>query len=143
MSAPDKNLAKRVVDKMMHDDAFSKWLGVEVLDVQDGAATVRMKVRAEMLNGFKVCHGGIPFSLADSALAFAANTNGNITMSVENNIGYPKAVLEGDVLTAQAKQLSSSRRIAHYTVDVKRADGELVAIFRGTVYRTEKEHFPQ
>jgi acyl-CoA thioesterase len=92
-----------------------------------------------MLNGFGVCHGGVTFSLADSALAFACNTHGRVTMSIENSITYPVAVPKGEVLTASAREESASTRLGFYRVDVRNAAGTLVALFRGTVYRTSKE----
>ena len=123
---------------MLEHDAFSRWLGLELLDVRPGSATVRMSVRAEMLNGFGVCHGGITYSLADSALAFASNTHGRVTLSVDNAISYPAPVHVGDVLTAEAHEESGGRRVAFFRVVVRRHDGDTVAIFRGTVYRTNR-----
>jgi len=132
-----QRLAERVVSAMMAKDAFSQWLGIEVLDVRPNGATVRMEVRPEMQNGFGVCHGAIPFALADSALAFASNTHGNITLSIENSITYPKPIAVGDVLTATADEESASKRLAFYRVAVERGT-EVVALFRGTVYRTNQ-----
>jgi acyl-CoA thioesterase len=141
MSAGDEQaLAERVVSAMMAKDAFSRLLGMEVVEVRPNAATVRMTVRAEMLNGFLVCHGGATFALADSALAFASNTHGKVTVSIENSISYPKGVREGDVLTAVAMQESDTNRLAFYRVTVRRGD-ETVAIFRGTVYKTSQDFF--
>ena len=132
-----QRLAERVVSAMMTKDAFSQWLGVEVLDVRPSGATVRMEVRPEMQNGFGVCHGAIPFALADSALAFASNTHGKITLSIENSITYPKAIAVGDVLTATADEESATKRLAFYRVAVERGT-DVVALFRGTVYRTNQ-----
>jgi acyl-CoA thioesterase len=132
-----QRLAERVVSAMMAKDAFSQWLGVEVIDVRPSGATVRMEVRPEMQNGFGVCHGAIPFALADSALAFASNTHGNITLSIENSITYPKAIAVGDVLTATADEESATKRLAFYRVAVERGT-DVVALFRGTVYRTNQ-----
>jgi acyl-CoA thioesterase len=138
MSPDDEQaLAERVVSSMMAADAFSQWLGIEVVEVRPRAATVRMTVREDMQNGFGVCHGGIPFALADSALAFASNTHGNITVSIENSITYPKPILPGDVLTAAAEEESATSRLAFFRVTVRRGD-EAVALFRGTVYRTSR-----
>jgi acyl-CoA thioesterase len=133
----EQQLAERVVSAMMAKDAFSQWLGLEVLDVRPRGATVRMEVRPEMQNGFGVCHGAIPFALADSALAFASNTHGNITVSIENSITYPKGIAVGDVLVATADEESSTKRLAFYRVAVERGT-EVVALFRGTVYRTNQ-----
>lgn len=140
--AEPQALAERVVAGMMASDAFSRWLGVEVLEVRPRAATTRMTVRAEMVNGFGVCHGGVTFSLADSALAFASNGHGNVTVSIENSITYPAPVHVGDVLTARAEEESSTARLAFYRVTVEDQRGTTVALFRGTVYRTKRPHFP-
>ncbi|MBA3889470.1 MAG: hydroxyphenylacetyl-CoA thioesterase PaaI [Gemmatimonadaceae bacterium] len=138
--ARDQRLAEAVVGGMLADDAFSRWLGVEVAALAPRSATLRMTVRDDMLNGFGVCHGGVTFSLADSALAFASNTHGRVTMSVENAIGYPAPARAGDVLTAHAVEESANGPLAFYRVDVARADGTAIAHFRGTVYRTRREH---
>ena len=134
-------LAERVVAHMLEHDEFSRWLGLEVTHLSPNAATVRMTVRPEMVNGFGVCHGGIAFSLADSALAFASNTHGRLTVSIENSIRYPAAIMPGDVLTASAVEQSASRRLAYFDVTVRNVDGEVVGLFKGTVYRTSRDHF--
>ena len=141
MSADEQALAERVVSGMMAKDAFSRLLGMEVVEVKPRAATVRMTVTPEMLNGFGVCHGGATFALADSALAFASNTHGKVTVSIENSITYPKRIGAGDVLVAVAEEESASSRLAFYRVAVTRGD-EIVSLFRGTVYRTDKPFFP-
>ena len=138
-----QRLAERVVAHMLEHDEFSRWLGIEVTHVAPNAATVRMTVRPEMVNGFGVCHGGIAFSLADSALAFASNTHGHVTVSVENGIRYPAPIAPGDVLTATAVEQSASRRLAYFDVTVRNQNDAPVALFRGTVYRTNREHFPE
>ena len=137
-----QRLAERVTQQMMAKDYFSQWLGLEVIDIAPTTCTVRMTVRAEMLNGFGVAHGGIVFSVADSAFAFACNTHGRLTVSIENSITYPVAIREGDVLTAVAREEASSERLGYYRVDVTRQGNETVGLFRGTAYRTMKEHFP-
>ena len=135
-----QKLAERVVAGMMAKDAFSQWLGIEIVNVAPDTSTVRMTVRAEMVNGFGVAHGGITYSLADSALAFACNTHGNITVAIDNSISYPAAVNVGDVLTATAVMQSTSRRLSFMIVTVKNQKDETVAVFKGTVYKTEKPH---
>jgi acyl-CoA thioesterase len=140
-SAPNaQELAERVQRDMMARDTFSQWLGIEVLAIAPKTCTLRMTVRSEMLNGFGVAHGGIVFSLADSAFAFACNTHGRVTVSIENSITYPAAIREGDVLTAIASEEAISERLGYYRVDVTRGNGEIVGLFRGTAYRTLKEH---
>lgn len=141
MSPSDEQaLADRIVSSMMAADAFSQALGMEVIEVRANAASVRMKVRDDMRNGFGVCHGGVPFALADSALAFASNTHGNITVSIENSITYPKPIAPGDVLIAVAERESETNRLAFFRVTVSRGD-EVVALFRGTVYKTSRPFF--
>jgi acyl-CoA thioesterase len=123
---------------MFARDALSRQFGMEVVSVAPKCVTVRMKVRADMLNGFGVCHGGVTYALADSAMAFACNTQGNVTVAVDNSCTYPKAVYEGDVLTAVAEEESATNRLAFYRVTVRRGDSEVVSSFRGTVYKTSK-----
>ncbi len=136
----EQERAESVVAGMLEKDEFTRWLGAEVLDVAPGRATLRMKVRPEMLNGFGVCHGGVVFSLADSALAFACNSSGKVTVSIENSISYPVSTRDSDVLTASAEEEGGGRRISFFSVTVRRSDGLKVALFRGTVYRTDKAH---
>lgn len=138
--AGEQELAERVVAAMVARDAFSRWLGIEVLDVAPRRSTCRLTVRDEMVNGFGVTHGGIAFSLADSAFAFACNTNGNVTVSIENSITYPAPIMAGDVLTAVAREDAASRRLGYYSAEVTNQRGEVVALFRGTAFRTERKH---
>lgn len=133
-------LAERVVNGMIARDAFSEWLGIEVLEIAPRRSVARMRVRAEMVNGFGVSHGGIAYSLADSALAFAANTNGHVTVAIENSISYPQAVHVGDVLTATAEEERGTRRLGFYRVVIRNQREEVVSTFRGTVYRTDRAH---
>lgn len=126
---------------MMAADAFSRWLGIKILAVGLRQATVSMRVRDEMVNGFGVSHGGIVYSLADSALAFASNTHGRVTVSIENSITYPHPVMAGDELVAIAEEESASNRLGYFRVTVKRSDGTIVALFRGTVYKTKTDFF--
>jgi acyl-CoA thioesterase len=140
MTADPQELAERVVAGMMARDAFSQWLGISVVRGAPDASTIRMTVRSEMVNGFGVAHGGIAYSLADSALAFAANTHGRVTVAIDNGITYPAAVLVGDELTAVAELESSTKKLGFFGVRVTNQNGVLVAAFKGTVYKTEKVH---
>ena len=132
--------AERVVALMMRTDGYSRWLGVEILEIAPAKAVIRMTVRPEMCNGFGVCHGGVSFAFADSAFAFACNTQGNLAVSIENSMTYPAAIRPGEVVTATATEASRSNRILYYHVHVTKADGTVVGLFRGTAYRTEKPH---
>lgn len=139
MTDPQKR-AEQVVDGMLAKDEFSRWLGVDVLQLRPAFCVCRMLVRPEMLNGFGVAHGGIVFSLADSAFAFACNTQGRIAMSIENSITYPASVQAGDLLTAVAEEESATNRLGFFRVQVTNQRDETVALFRGTVYKTSQEH---
>ena len=128
-----------VVTKMMSQDAFSKWLGIEVARVEMGHCLLQMKVRKEMTNGFGIAHGGITYSLADSALAFASNSRGIQSVSIETSISHLKKVETNDILTVTAKEVSCTRKIAVYQMTITNQKEEVVADFKGTVYRTGVE----
>lgn len=134
--------ARAVVERMMSTDAFSHWLGVEIIDVGVKRATIRMTVRPEMVNGFGTAHGGIVFAFSDSALAFCCNSNGEISVALDCSCSYPTAVRPGDVLTAVAIEESSTRKVGFASVTVRNQRDEAVGHFRGTVYRTGKPLFP-
>jgi acyl-CoA thioesterase len=134
-----QQLATQVVDAMFNNDPFSQWLGIERLEDDAGRSILRMTVRREMLNGFGIAHGGITFSFADSAFAFASNSHGRKSVSIETSISHVAPVKEGDVLVATAEEESLSHKIGVYRVTIKNQEGKLVAIFKGTVYRTSKE----
>lgn len=141
MSTRDEQaLAERVVKGMLARDAFSQWLGIETAEIAPRRSVLRMTIRPEMVNGFGVSHGAIAYALADSALAFASNTHGSITVAIENSISYPAAVHVGDVLTATADEESSTNRLGFYRVTVRNQNQDLVATFRGTVYKTHRAH---
>lgn len=124
---------------MFEGDAFSTWLGIEVIKVEKGLCELKMIVRKEMTNGFKIAHGGITYSLADSALAFASNSHGRKSVSVETSISHTKQCLVGDVITAKAIEKSISNKIAIYEITITNQKEEIVALFKGTVYRTSKD----
>jgi acyl-CoA thioesterase len=139
-AADAQRAAERVVAGMLAADAFSRWLGVEVAEVGPRRAVIRMRVRPEMCNGFGICHGGVTFSLADSAFAFACNTHGTVTVAVDNAIAYPAPARAGDLLTATAAAENEPGRVGFYRVTVANQRGEPVAIFRGTAYDTRRPH---
>ncbi len=127
-----------VVDKMYKGDAFSQWLGIERIEEREGYSQLRMTVREEMTNGFKIAHGGITYSLADSALAFASNSHGIQSVSIETSISHTRPVKAGDVITAEARELNLTRRTGIYDIRITNQHNEVVALFKGTVYRTGK-----
>ena len=137
----DQALAEAVVNKLLEHDQFSAWLGIELVEVAPGRAVVRMTTREEMLNGFGVCHGGIVYSLADSALAFASNTCGRVAVSIETGISHTAPIHPGDTLTAEAREETASMRLAYHAIRVTNQKSEVVGLFRGIVYRTGDRHF--
>jgi acyl-CoA thioesterase len=130
--------AEKIVDLMFTNDAFSQWLGIERLRIAPGICDLRMTVRSEMLNGFAIAHGGISYSLADTALAFASNAHGLKCYSVETSISHVKMVAQEDVLTTVVEEKSLSNRIGVYHITVFNQNNEAVAFFKGTVHRSEK-----
>jgi acyl-CoA thioesterase len=138
MSTQDQ-LAVKVVDHMMHHDLFSQWLGIEVLEVREGYSHIRMKVRKEMVNGFGIAHGGVAFSLADSAFAFACNNRNNLSVALDTSINFIKPVHTDDVLTAEASEIHNGRSTGLYHIIIKNQNDHKVAVFKGTCYRTDKK----
>lgn len=131
-------LAQRVVDKMMDHDLFSQWLGIKLLDLKEGYSKVEMLVREEMINGFGTVHGGVPFSLADSAFAFACNNRNNLSVALDVTISFTKAVHVGDTLVAEANEVHNGRSTGVYLITVTNQNNEQVALFKGTCFRTGK-----
>lgn len=132
------NPYRQVVDHMMVHDKFSQWLGIEVLDIQEGYSKIKMTVREEMINGFGIVHGGIAFSLADSAFAFACNNRNNLSVALDTSINFTKAIQVGDELTAEAKETHNGRSTGLYFITITNQKNEQVAIFKGTCFRTGK-----
>jgi acyl-CoA thioesterase len=130
--------AKEIVNTMMSKDYFSQWLGIKVLDTGEGHCKLQLTVRKEMLNGFGIAHGGITYCLSDSALAFASNSRGPQAVSIETSVSHTMKVNEGDTLTAEARELSRSKKIGFYEVIIKNQENKVVSLFKGTVYVTEK-----
>lgn len=124
--------------KMLSLDAYSKWLGIEILECEIGRCKVAMTVRKEMLNSMNKAHGGITYSLADTAFGFAANTHGRFAVSIETSINHIEAVNEGDYLVAESIIEKVNNKLGFNIIEVKRGD-EMVALFKGVVYRTQKE----
>lgn len=130
--------AEDVVDHMLQHDRFSQWLGISVLEINEGYSKIKMTVREEMLNGFGIVHGGIAFSLADSAFAFACNNRNNLSVALDTSINFIKPVHPGDELIAEAKELHNGRSTGLYHISIYNQHNHLVAQFKGTCYRTGK-----
>lgn len=127
-----------VADHMMEQDQFSRWLGIEVLEISEGYSKLRMTVRPEMVNGFGIAHGGIAFSLSDSAFAFACNNRNNLSVALDTSINFLKPVHPGDVLTAEAREIHNGKSTGLYQVTVTNQRNHTVALFKGTCFRTGK-----
>lgn len=129
-----------VIDFLMTRDAFSQWLGIEVREAAVGRSVLAMTVRPDMVNGFGTLHGGVLFSLADSALAFCTNAAGTLSVAVDCTISYPVAVRPGARLVATAVEQNRTNRLGFCDVTVTDESGTTVGHFRGTVYRTTRPH---
>lgn len=131
--------ATKIVDRMYNNDPMSQWLGIQRLQDGPGISNLQMVVRQDMLNGFAIAHGGITYSLADSALAFASNAYGIQAVSIETSISHVAPVKEGDVLTTSVEEKNLTRSTGLYYITVSNQEGKAVAYFKGTVFRTGKE----
>jgi acyl-CoA thioesterase len=129
---------KEIVNHMLITDAFSNWLGIEVLEIREGYSKINMTVRAEMLNGLGIVHGGIAFSLADSAFAFACNSRNNLSVALDTSINFIKAVHIGDTLVAEAIEMHNGRSTGLYQITITNQDQQTIALFKGTCFRTGK-----
>lgn len=138
MSEEKDMLAKRVVNHMMDNDLYSQWLGIEVLEIREGYSKIKMIVRKEMINGFGIVHGGIAFSLADSAFAFACNNRNVLSVALDTSINFIKPVHVDDELTAETKELHNGKSTGLYYISITNQNDHEVAIFKGLCYRTEK-----
>jgi len=128
-----------IVTKMLNNDEMSQWLGIKLILVEKGNVTLQITVRKEMTNGFNIAHGGITYSISDSSLAFSANSYGIQAVSVETSISHLKPVHIGDVLTTSVEEISLSKRIGVYYINVHNQNNILVSTLKGTMYRNGKE----
>ena len=123
---------------MLSQDAYSSWLGIEILSCEIGRVKVGMTIRKEMLNSMDKAHGGISYALADTAFGFSANTHGRYAVSIDTSINHIEALHLGDYITAEATLDVQKTKVGFNIVEVKKGD-ELVALFKGVVYRTNKK----
>ena len=143
MHTQKDELANAVVAHMMEHDLFSQWLGIEVLEIREGYSKLKMTVRKEMVNGFGIVHGGIAFSLADSAFAFACNNRNVLSVALDTSINFIKPVHAGDILTAEAKEIHNGRSTGLYHITIINQRDHEVALFKGLCYRTDKSLIPK
>jgi len=131
-------IGARIPYKMLSQDVFSQGLGIEILECEIGRCKIGMTVRKDMLNSMGKAHGGVSYTLADTAFGFTANTHGKYAVSIETSINHISALDEGDYITAEATLDEQRTKVGFNIVEVKRGD-ELVALFKGVVYRTTKD----
>lgn len=133
-----KLLETEQIRKFFKKDRFAESLGIKLLEVSEGGAKTKMDINDEHLNGIGTVHGGALFTLADFTFAVAANSHGRVTVAINANISYMKAVSQG-TLTAEAREISLNPKLATYTIDITDEDGELIAIFQGLAYRKREK----
>lgn len=138
MDHTDDKTAVAVIEEILNRDNFSQWLGIKILGAGPGYSKIQMEIRDEMLNGLGIVHGGIPFSLADTAFAFACNSRNNLSVAWDTSITFTKSTKLWDILTAEAKELHNGRSTGLYLVTITNQRNEQVALFKGTCFRTAK-----
>ena len=129
---------QKLLIAMTKHDKFGEWLGLEVLEVREGYSKLQATIRPEMMNGFGIVHGGVTFSMADSAFAFSCNMYNNISVALDVHISFTKPGKLGDVLTIESKEISSTRKTGIYDITITNQNNELIALFKGTCFRTGK-----
>ena len=143
MSIENDITASKVVAHMLEHDLFSQWLGISIIEIKEGYSKIKMTVRAEMINGFGIVHGGIAFSLADSAFAFACNNRNVLSVALDTSINFLKPVHVNDELIAEAKELHNGKSTGLYHITITNQKEHVVAVFKGTCFRTNKKLLPQ
>ena len=129
---------QEVAAHVLSQDAFSQWLGIEILEIKEGYSKIKMQIRQEMVNGLGIIHGGVTFSMADSAFAFACNNRNNLSVALDTSINFIKPVHIGDVLIAEARELHNGKSTGLYQIEIYNQKEHLVAQFKGLCYRTGK-----
>jgi acyl-CoA thioesterase len=132
---------QQILEKMLETDAFSRWLDLVIDEITEGGCRLHYTVKANMLNGFGIIHGGVVFSASDSAFAFACNSHGRLALALDVSITFTKSAKEGEVLFVEAHEVYLGNKISVYDILTKNEQGEIVAIFKGTAYRTSKGIF--
>lgn len=139
MTGDKDNEAIAVANHILRNDRFSQWLGIEIKEIRPGYSKIGMTVREEMMSGLGIVHGGIVFSLADSAFAFACNNRNNLSVALDTAINFIKPVHPGHVLTAEAREMHNGRSTGLYHITITNQHEHTVALFKGTCFRTGKK----
>jgi acyl-CoA thioesterase len=137
MEGPSKS-PREVLEIMLSRDRFTAWLGLVIDEIGPGYCKLHFRITDTMLNGFDTVHGGVLFSASDSAFAFACNSHGIITVALDVNISFTRPVRTGEMLMVEAQEHHLGNRIGIYDIRTTNEAGELVALFKGTAYRTGK-----
>lgn len=124
---------------LLNQDYFSQWMGIKLIEVREKYCKIEMPIKQEMINGLRTVHGGVTFSLADSALAFSSNNTNEASVALNCVINFTKAVKLGDTLTAESHLVLDTRKTGIYDIKITNQDEMLVASFRGTVYKLDKK----
>jgi len=138
MQTSNNDLAEKIIDSILSNDPYCQWLGIETLQIEAGYSKIKMKIRPEMLNGLGVVHGGILFSLADSAFGFACNNRNNKSLALETSINFLKPVYSGDELVAETKEFHNGSSTGLYQVSIYNQHHVTVALFKGTCLKQGK-----
>lgn len=136
MEEQKKLSPEQVLAAMLERDRFTRWLGLEIDEISAGYCKLHYTIREDMLNGFDSVHGGILFSAADSAFAFACNSHGRITVALDVSIAFTRPAKTGDKLEVEAKEVYLGNKTGVYDIRTTNQEGKLVALFKGTAYRT-------
>jgi acyl-CoA thioesterase len=129
---------EEILKTMLKRDRFTEWLGLQIDEYKKGYCKLHYRVNDDMLNGFNSIHGGILFAASDSAFAFACNSHGNITVAMDVSIHFTRPAKSGDLLTVEAVEVFRGYKIGVYDIRTTKENGELVSLFRGTAYQTDK-----
>lgn len=135
-------LARLVFEAMEANDRVFHQLGMRAVEIEAGRAVLEMTVREDMLNGHDICHGGMIFSLADTAMAIAANSHNQTAVAASADISFLEAARKGEVLRAETEQRSLRKRTALYDVTVTGPDARVIALFRGRIQRVNAKVVP-
>ena len=130
---------KEIVDIMMGNDSFSKWMKITINSIEKGSCELQCTIHEDMLNGFDIAHGGITYSLSDSALAFSANAYGYKCVSIETSISHIRPVFLNDILIVTCEEIHRGKTIGIYSIEIKNQDSKLVSKFKGTVNISQDE----
>jgi len=133
---------QQAVAKMLAHDKFTEWMGIVIDKIELGYCKLHYTVKDDMLNGFSIIHGGVLFAASDSAFAFACNTHGYITVALEVSISFTRSATTGELLTVEAKEIHMGNKTGVYEIRTTNEKGELLALFKGTAYRTSRHIEP-